>query len=360
MIKVAMTIGCLDIGGAEMFVLNLLRRLDYTKYRVLLIVLSEPRYTFIEKEIGSLPVKIRYLYKKAGFRPWVLLKQTIILMRFAPHIIHGNVGGMIYSLFYLIIFPKRRAVHTAHTLAGVEYGLRKRKILSRLYRRGQVIPVAISPTVKESIMETYHLPAEKVILINNGIDATMFKGKPDCRNDKIIIGHVGRFETVKNHETILKIYENLHQQKLQLWLIGEGSLLSAMKAQAKGLNDVYFLGSLENVFDYLARMDIFLMPSVYEGMPLALMEAMACGAVIIASRVGGIPDIVEEGINGFLIDDCYDVEGFSNIIKKLLVNKREINEISLRNIAKGKKYDIKLLVQAYEKLYVREGTYVKR
>ena len=68
MIKLAITIGCLEIGGAEIFILNLLKRLNYQKYQVLLIVLSKKSGTFIESEIEKLPIIIRYMNKKEGFR----------------------------------------------------------------------------------------------------------------------------------------------------------------------------------------------------------------------------------------------------------------------------------------------------
>ncbi|MCK9536153.1 MAG: glycosyltransferase, partial [Bacilli bacterium] len=211
MIKLLITIGCLEVGGAEIFVLNLLKRLDYRKFQVLLIVLSKKHNTFIEDELEKLPIKIQYLNKKEGFRPLTMLRLTLITRRFSPNIMHGNVGGMLYLFLYLLIFWKSKAIHTTHTLANFEYGTVKRKILAMFYRRKKVIPVAISPVIKKSIIETYGLSEDQVILINNAVDVFRFKTYRCYYNKGMVIGHIGRYNPVKNHQTIIAVYRQLLQ-----------------------------------------------------------------------------------------------------------------------------------------------------
>ncbi len=356
MIKLAITIGCLEIGGAEIFILNLLKRLNYQKYQVLLIVLSKKSGTFIESEIEKLPIIIRYMNKKEGFGPLALIKITALLWRFSPDVLHGNVGGMTYLLPYLFMFRKKIAVHTAHTLANLEYGSFKRKLLGILYRKGRVIPVAISPYIKKSIIDVYRLSDNRVELIYNAVDVNRFQAPSRDGKGNIVIGHVGRLEPVKNHRVIVAVYRNLLKTfpNLRLLLVGDGSLLSFIKEEIKDFGDrAVLIRGTDKPENYYAQIDIFLFPSVYEGLPLSLLEAMAAGCAIVASKTGGIPDLVADGANGYLIDDCNDISAFAGAIRELLVNGEKLKAISKRNIEKAKLYDIGKLVLSYEKLYER-------
>jgi len=242
-------------------------------------------------------------------------------------------------------------------LANIEYGFIKRKILSRLYRKRRVIPVAISPAVKRSIVKTYRMKDEMVILIHNAVDISRFKTKRTYYYEKITIGHIGRYEPVKNHRTIIGVYRYLIKKysNLSLCLIGNGSLFSEIEKEVRGLNNVTMIKKTTNVEKYLSSIDIFFLPSVYEGMPLSLLEAMAAGTVIVSTNVGGISDIVENGVNGYLIDDCFDIEAFVSTFQYLINDKEEMKAISIRNQHKAQDYDLKRLVYDYEKLYSQEA-----
>lgn len=356
MIKLAMTIGCLETGGAEIFVLNLLKRLDYRKYLVLLVVLGKKTDSFLTKEFEGLPIRIIYLNKRDEFSLIALIRMTKILRKFSPDIIHGNLGGMMYALPYLYLFRRKRAVHTAHTVADREYGSFKRFLLSRLYRQGRIIPVAISPYIRNSIASTYRLPKEKIVLINNAVDTRRFLAPPRAGTGSIVIGHVGRLEPVKNHCVILATFKVLlgKYPNLRLLLVGDGSLYSQIAREIEVLGDrAQIIKGTDKPEQYYAQIDIFLFPSVYEGMPLAVLEAMTAGCVIVASNTGGIGDLVTNSENGYLLDDCHDVSGFAGIIRSLLDNAKTIKAISAQNIEKAKRYDIEKLVDEYEKLYER-------
>ncbi|MCK9536285.1 MAG: glycosyltransferase family 4 protein, partial [Bacilli bacterium] len=193
-------------------------------------------------------------------------------------------------------------------------------------------------------------------LINNAVDVFRFKTYRCYYNKGMVIGHIGRYNPVKNHQTIIAVYRQLLQSypDLQLRLVGDGLLFPKIEKEIANLKNVYMIKKTAQVEKQLAQIDIFLLPSVYEGMPLSIIEAMASGAVIVASRVGGITDIIENGVNGYLIDDCYDIDGFVTILHHLLENKAEMTEISKKNVEKAQKYDIIQLVLAYENLYTRE------
>ncbi|NLD25780.1 MAG: glycosyltransferase [Acholeplasmataceae bacterium] len=359
MIKLAISIGTLQIGGAEIFVVNLLKHLDYSRYKVLLVVLSKKYDTYLEKEIARLPIEIVFMDKPEGFRPRIMCRIYRILKVFKPDLLHGNIGGLIYFLPYLI-FHRLKMIHTVHTLANIEFKGVKRRIIYYCYRKKKIIPVATSRAVLESIRKLYKL--EEVILIPNGIDVKRFRCQRDYLYKKVTIGHVGRFEAVKNHQTIIKTFFllRLTNPNLRLRLVGNGSLYSYYKDLLENEKDVEMVGASPQVFEELRGIDIFLFPSRYEGMPLALLEAMASGCVIVASKIGGIVDLVEPGENGVLIDDCDDAEAFARAIKDLLKDKEKMKAISQNNQRKAEDFDLIKMQGSYQKLYFTEVRDVKR
>lgn len=357
--RLAVSIGCLQIGGAEVFIVNLLKHIDYTKFEVMLIVLSKKYNSFLETELEILPVKVCYLNKNEGFNPLTMIKIAFIIKRFKPDVLHGNIGGVVYFLLFLLV-SSVKCIHTVHTLAEKEFSRFKRGILKKFYRKNKIIPVAISKKVKESIEQNYEI--KNVILIENGIDLNEFQYERNYDLETITIGHVGRFEEVKNHLTIVAVYKMLKRiyPNISLKLIGDGSLFKKISQELTSVSNVEIIRLTPNIGEELKDIDVFIFPSIYEGFPLSIIEAMASGAVIVASKVGGIPDLVENERNGYLIDDCFDSEGFFKILDMLINNKGIIKKISQTNIEKSKRYDITIMANKYQDLYLKEAKSVKR
>lgn len=360
MIKLAISIGTLEIGGAETFIINLLKHLDYSRFSVLLIVLGRKTGSFLETEASKLPIEICYISKKEGLSVKAACNVWATLRKFKPDILHGNIGGLIYFLPYLF-FHKIKTIYTAHTLAEKEFGPWKRSFIGWLIRRRKIIPVGISPEIRQSLAEVYKIKPSKIPLILNGIDIEKFQYRRSF-GFKINLGNVGRFEWVKNHRTIINIFLKLKANfpDLTLRLVGDGSLLQMYKDEFKDRKDIIFVGKSENVSEELKKIDIFLIPSYYEGLPLAVLEAMASGCVIVGSNVGGLVGLVEEGVNGFLLPDCTDVDGFVETIEKLLKNRKLLENISLNNNLKAENYNLKDTVKKYQELYLAEAVNVKR
>lgn len=354
MIKIAISIGTLQTGGAEMFILNLLKNLNYKRYQVLLLVLDKSHGGYIELEATKLPINIKYLEKKRGFRPWVMVKIFRILKKYQPDILHGNIGGTIYFLLYLLLTRKTKLIHTTHTFPKIEFSGFKKRILKVLYQRKQIIPVVINNDMLDEFLEIYRIK-EPVYLIPNGIDWKKFSFSRDYRLEKIMIGHVGRFEAVKNHRMIVKVYKRLIADGYQvgLKLIGDGTLYEEIKMELQKY-PVKFIKSSNQVEIELRDIDIFFFPSLYEGLPLSILEAMASGIVIIGSQTGGLKELIENGKNGYLVD-CFDEDGFYNAFISLLKNTDKIAIMSKNNIEKAKQYSIEKMVASYEKLYLQEA-----
>lgn len=351
MTKVAFSIGTLAIGGAEVFTVNLLTHLDYRRFQVLLIVLGGRTGSYLEDMVANLPLEVIYINKPEGFHPGAFFRIIRLLMHFHPDILHGNIGGVVYFLGYLMIRPKTRMIYTAHTLAHLEFGKFKQKIISHFIHKKRIIPIGTSSAVTESLKAVYRVSDVKTIM--NGIDCRRFRAVRDRRIHPVTIGHVGRFEEVKNHETIVAVYRKLkrHFPDIRLKMIGDGSLFEMIRSLVDHDPDVVMIRSSPNIPEELKGIDIFFFPSLYEGMPLSLIEAMASGCAVIASAVGGIRDLIENGINGFLIDDPEDHHAFYEAFAVLLKNWDKIIEFSENNSIRAQNYDLKAMVLQYQELY---------
>lgn len=352
-IRLAICIGSLIPAGAENLVVQMIKNLDTNKYDIHLFVLEKQYETYLEDEVSLLDIKTTYLNKKEGFSLKTILKLYNLLKNFQPHIVHGHLGGAIYASLYCW-FYRVKMVHTVHTLANEElFGL-KRLMFRVFYKLKIVIPVGVSNNVTQSVKKLYHLKYH-LKTINNGVDIKRFYCLRNFEKN-IVIGHVGRFEKVKNHQTIIEVFNKISQIYLdiQLILVGEGSQRSAIEQLVRSYqltHRVSFVGRTEEVNNYLEKVDIFFMPSIYEGLPLSIIEAMAAGCVIVASNVGGISDIVINNRNGFLIVDPFNEEAFKESIIKLINDKDQRIMMSKQNVVDSKNFTIEEMTKKYELLY---------
>ncbi|HLA96674.1 MAG TPA: N-acetyl-alpha-D-glucosaminyl L-malate synthase BshA, partial [Pyrinomonadaceae bacterium] len=186
---------------------------------------------------------------------------------------------------------------------------------------------AVSKFLKRATIETFDF--DEVEVIPNFICPTHYKKLPDsplrqelAPNGGKLLVHVSNFRPVKRTADCVEIFTRAKKEfgDLRLVMVGDGPELSAVKHLAKNLgvgNDVVFVGKKANIADYLGVSDIFLLPSELESFGLAALEAHACELPVIATRIGGIPEVVNDGESGFL-SDVGDVEKMAEDTLKLL------------------------------------------
>ena len=190
--------------------------------------------------------------------------------------------------------------------------------------------IAISREVREHLILDFRLDGKKITVINNGIDTKNFgdfsareKMRKDLGiNDAPLVGIIARLSDVKGHIYLIramqKVVKNFAPAKLLI--IGRGRMKDALIEEAGNLglkDNVLFIPEARGSEDLLAAMDIFVMPSLQEGLGLALMEAMAQGLAVIGSRVGGIKTLIQDEVNGLLVKPA-DAEGLTAAIIRLL------------------------------------------
>jgi glycosyltransferase involved in cell wall biosynthesis len=224
-------------------------------------------------------------------------------------IIHANTRVTQVLAFLLSAATKRPYLTTCHGYFRPHLGRRCWPCWGRRV-------IAISDQVREHLIRDFGLDPAKVELIYNGVDADRFrpldlparrerKRQMGLDPDKKTVGHIGRLSSVKGQRFFVLAAAHLSAQRpdLQFLLVGDGPEAGALRRliREKGLGRIFFtVPAVEDTSQALGAMDVFVMPSVQEGLGLSILEAQAQGVPVVASRVGGIPTVIEDRRTGLL------------------------------------------------------------
>jgi glycosyltransferase involved in cell wall biosynthesis len=304
--KVLQIIPMFKLAGAETMCENLCKALRNQGCDVVAVSLYT-EHTPITDRLENAGIKVVYLGKKKGFDFSTFVKLYQLMKKERPEVVHTHIYAARYALPVAAFCGIPKKIHTVHNIAQQEQAKAGKIVNKFMFKHCGVVPVALSEEVKKTVEEVYELPAEQIPVIFNGVDLSNCKVKEDyTKKDEFKIVHIGRFMDVKNHAMILKTFAMFSKRHMdaKLQLIGEGELRKDMVHLAQELgveNSVEFVGLQSNVYPWLHNADIFILPSKFEGMPMTLLEAMGTGLPIIASAVGGVPDMLTDGESAMLI-----------------------------------------------------------
>ena len=306
--KIMQVIPYFCFGGAEIMCENLTYALKNAGQDVFVVSLYAER-TPIAQRMEEAGIRIVYLDKKLGLDLSMVPKLAKLMGQERPDVVHTHLDVIKYAVAAARLSGVKKCVHTVHSLADREAEGRIQKIINGTYfRKAWSVPVALTPEVQASVSDFYGLPPERIPVIYNGIDLSRCIPKTTYETgETVTILHVGRFDVPKNHAGLLEAFRLLREThpECHLRLVGDGDLRLRMEALAKekGISDaVEFCGMQSNVYPYLHDADIFTLPSIHEGNPMTIIEAMGTGLPIVASRVGGIPDMIHDGESGILVE----------------------------------------------------------
>lgn len=364
MVTVLNIIASMNQGGAENFIMNVYRNIDRNKFQFDFCMAKE-EHGFFDNEIQQLGGKIFRLspITKVGLRKF--RKQfDKILEENAYDVIHCHMSA--WCWIFLSVARKRNVkIRIAHShISQVTIKNYKGIVnnLMALYVRmthGRYANVLLACS-KEAATWLYG-KKKQVIIVKNGINAEKFLYDKETRcriraelgvaSDEILIGHVGRFTPQKNHGFLIEIFRKYHtsNEKSRLLLIGSGGLQNKIRQKVREYaleSAVIFAGNLENVSDYMSAMDLFLFPSLYEGMPVVLVEAQCSGLKCIISDT--VPE--EAGITEQVIrcNNHFSPERWAEMIERLIVYERKSCIEQIRKSG----YDIQSTVKVLEGIYV--------
>jgi L-malate glycosyltransferase len=221
---------------------------------------------------------------------------------------------------------------------------------------------AVSEAIKKETIAIFGLD-KHIEVIYNFVNTEVFKPDstacvrlPFTQDDHKIIMHLSNFRPVKRTADVLEVFRLIHAQvKSKLVLIGDGPDLSLVEHLAKEYridDDIMFLGSQDSVESLLPAADLFLLPSQTESFGLAALEAMSCGVPVIASRAGGLPEVVTHGLDGYLYE-VGDVAAMGKAGVELLQDDGKLGQMKLaaRDTAVNR-FASEILVKQYEDYYL--------
>lgn len=360
-VVVAMVVGKYVGGGVESVVLNYYRFINKKNVQFDFIFDSDS-IDIPYKEIESLGGKIIICppYQKI-FKYISFLKKLFKEKKY--EIVHSHINTL--SVFPLFAAKKAgvpvRIAHSHSTSNKKEW---KRNIIKNILRHfSKIYANVYFACSKEAAIYQFGKKAfmsGKIHIINNAIDIDKFKYDEEKRNtirkelkiseECLLIGHVGRFVTVKNHDFILNLFKEVHSQnkKTKLVLVGQGPLFNHISDEIKmlGLDDsVILTGQRKDINSLYSAMDLFILPSLYEGLGLALIEAQASGLKCIASTM-----VPQEANVGNLVE--YIPLEEKELWKRELTNCKA-DRVLCDNIIIKNGYDIKTEAKKLENYYIR-------
>lgn len=349
--KILQIIPSLVTGGAEIMMETLTIELKKLGNDVSVLVFYD-NDTDIKRRLIENGVEIISISKDTGFSVKTLLKMRKIIKKLKPDIIHTHLHVLPYVW---LSSRKVKIVHTVHSIASKEQSGFGKTICGHLYKKSRkCIPVSISSLVKESLISEYDIHKE-LYVVDNGINLSGRKQITSYDfSDNIDIVHVGRLTALKNHRLMIDVIKDISETipNIKMHFYGAGEEKDALIEYTKNCNateNIIFEGLSDNVSEELCKADIFLLPSAYEGLPMSLVEAMAAGLPVIASNVGGIPDVVTDGLNGCIIEP--DFESLKVALINLISNKTERERLGRNALERAFDFSSEKMAKEYLSLY---------
>lgn len=297
--RVLHVFGGMGRGGAETMVMNLYRNIDRTKMQFDFIVHTRDKCAY-DDEIMALGGRIYRVPRYKGKNHLQYKKAWNSFFKEHPEykIIHGHVRST--ASIYLKIAKKHGLATIAHshsTSSGTGFSAIVKNILQYQIRYIADYLFACSESAGIWLFGKKACKGDNYYILNNAIDTQKFiynekkrmeKRKEFQLEDKFVIGHVGRFYGAKNHNFLIDIFKAIHDRNNNavLMLVGDGELRQSIEKKVNDLglnNKVIFTGVRSDIPDILQSMDVFLFPSLYEGLPVTLIEAQATGLSCIIS-----------------------------------------------------------------------------
>lgn len=358
----------LDFGGLENLMVERINRMPAGAYRHAVICLTD--YTGFAKKISKRDVALYALHKQPGLSLGTHARLYKLLRRLQPAILHSyNLSAIEYAPAAMLAGVPVR-INGAHGRdASDPHGRnRKHNMLRRLMLPFYDCCYANSADLLEWNRAVIGVPAHKSRLLGNGIDTAKFHPRapgaarpddtfgPECT----LIGTVGRVQDVKDHASLVDAFILLRERvpeqrdKLRLVIVGDGPLLAALRAKVEAAGiaaQVWLPGARTDVADILRSLDLFAMSSIAEGTPGSVLEAMASGLAVVGTRVGGIPEVIDEHVTGALVRAC-DPQAMAAALATYVRDPA----LAARHGAAGRErvqrhYNMTAMVAAYQALY---------
>lgn len=326
--KIVQLVMARQLRGVEIFTARLSRELMRAGIKINYVSLYKTEGKELTME--GIPYHDLQVVKGSGLNLSLMYKMKTWFHEFQPDIVQANAGDTLkYAVLVKILFGFKYKIVFRNASVVSQY--LKSPVQKRIYRylfaRVDYI-VSVSGRSMNDLVALFPFCKQKIKVIPVGIDLTGYSPIPDFQPGFIHLVHVGGFTFEKNHEGLIRIIKQLsiNIPNLKLWLIGDGPLKNKIEKEAAEheLSDVViFTGAVSNVLDYISSARMLLLPSVIEGLPAVILEAMYCRTPVVAYDVGGTSEVVKNGRTGWLVK-AGDEAGFVKAIQEVLSDSNEI------------------------------------
>lgn len=368
-IHVMHVIETLDVGGAENVVANIAGGLSGA-FRASICCLKRSGPVAARLPAG---VRVHALGQRDGNDPRTPFRLAALLRSEGADVVHSHGWGTFCeSAAAAVLAGTPARVHMAHGLHqgyAPDDGARRfkeplRRAAERAFARAVDRIIAVSDRVKEDIVGVIGIPEAKVTVIRNGVAPAEGASDPGgprremgWRPADLVVCAVGRLAAVKNYQGLLEAAARLAdlRPRLKVAIVGDGPERARLEQRVLRLGlreNVFFAGERRDVRAWLACADVFALPSDYEGISVALLEAMSAGVPAVATRVGGNAEVVRHGENGLLVPPR-DPAALAGALRELLLDaalRRAMGQAASRTVRE--RFDLARTVRKYEELYL--------
>jgi glycosyltransferase involved in cell wall biosynthesis len=302
------------IGGAERILLNLSKNIDREKFDLVLGIFVDQKKSpdFFLREAEKLGFPLETIEYKNPYNLLQILQLYRIFKKHHPDIIHTHgykpniLGFLVAKLFEVPIMTTVHGLHSGRDNRLIWFGLKLLTLFDRI--------IVVSDQIKREL-KTMKVPPGKLITIRNvppietkenWATANTFREEIGIPPNAKLIGFVGRLEPIKGCSLFIRSIPRVIKSNLDSYfvVVGDGVERKSLESLARELgieNRVYFCGFRDDPMNIFQSLDLYVLPSLSEGIPLAMLEAMSTGVPVVATSVGGIPEVIQDKVNGLLV-----------------------------------------------------------
>ncbi len=371
---VAHVVHRLQMGGLENGLVNLINHSPPQRYRHAVICMTD--YTDFARRIRDPAVPVLALHKREGHDLGLYGRLYRTLRRLRPALVHSRNIGTLEAQAVARLAGVRHGVHGEHgrDTTDLDGTHPRHRLLRRLSRHWVDRYVALSQDIQRWLVEVQGIPPAQVVQIYNGVDVHRFHPRRDAARPRLaalglaqrrwVLGTVGRLSPEKDQLTLVRAYLALlarrprWAQESVLLIVGDGPLRGALEALLAAAPPAHraavrLLGARDDVPELMREWDLFCLPSLTEGISNTILEAMASGVAVLATAVGGNPELVVDGVTGRLVPPA-DPEAMSRALETLLAQPEAMAKMGDAGRARAEEnFSIEAMVANYLSLYDR-------
>lgn len=361
----------LGVGGLENGLVNLINNMPTKKYRHAIVCLKTS--SDFSQRVENKEVQIYELNKREG-KDWkTFFRLYKLLKRIKPDIVHTrNLVAIEYQLAAFLSGVKHR-IHSEHgwDVFDPDGSVIKYQWLRRLFSPFVQRFIPLSKQLESYLIDKVNISEQKIIRICNGVDTLKFHPRHNSKNhlmecpfifdkDEVYIGTVGRMEGVKDQITLIRAFIKLMdyspniKQISKLIVIGDGPLRAEAVTLIRSNNleqNVWLPGSRDDIDEIMRNLDIFVLPSQAEGISNTILEAMATGLPVIATNVGGNPELVKEGETGSLVEKGDSIAMANELFEYVENKEKRLQQGTNAYQLVQKEFSLSSMVNKYADVY---------